>query len=332
MLALALLSFSAHAGQTSYFIYDESGHVIGEYDSSGNPIQEHVYLGDRPVAVVQGGSSAGGTVDYVTTDQLNTPRAITDSSQTVVWSWNSDPFGNGQPAGSITYNLRFPGQYYDSETGHGYNLNRDYDFGTGRYIESDPIGLSGGENTYVYVSSTPLSRRDKFGLAGGEEDDEVVREEPLEQILENADAKNLINELKQIDPDFSIARDSNAKITERDIQFLKDYLKALRDQVLCQVNKSPYVDPKSILGLSPAQTDALAEALGLIPKGLDPVNGQGSYVDPVTGQQRVLIHPNGSDPHAHVNNPAGERLDANGNVVDPNSPDAHLSIQPPPPG
>lgn len=166
---LALASSSVLATQpTSYYIYDESGHVIGEYDANGNPVQEHVYLGDRPVAVVQGGSSSGGTVDYVTTDQLNTPRVITDSSQTVMWSWNSDPFGNGNPTGSLPnsqpYNLRFPGQYYDQETGHNYNLFRDYDSAMGRYIESDPAGLQGGLNTYRYVSNNPVARSDKFGL------------------------------------------------------------------------------------------------------------------------------------------------------------------------
>jgi RHS repeat-associated protein len=146
----------------TYFIYDESGHVIGEYAADGTPIQEHVYLGDRPIAVVSGGSS--GTVDYVSTDHLGTPRVITDSSEAVVWSWNSDPFGNGSPSGPLTYNLRFPGQYYDAETGHNYNYYRDYDATTGRYTESDPIGLLGGVNTYAYVSGNPLRARDFYGL------------------------------------------------------------------------------------------------------------------------------------------------------------------------
>lgn len=159
-LVLALAATSAHAGQTSYFIYDESGHVIGEYDANGNPIQEHIYLGDKPVAVVQNNA----TLNYVTTDQLDTPRIITNSSQAVVWQWSSDPFGNGQPAGSLTYNLRFPGQYFDAETGHNYNYARDYDFTTGRYIESDPIGLRGGNNSYVYVNDNPLKFADIFGL------------------------------------------------------------------------------------------------------------------------------------------------------------------------
>ena len=162
---LALAAFAAHAAQTSYFIYDESGHVIGEYDANGNPIQEHIYLGDKPVAVVQSGNTA--TMDYVTTDQLDTPRIITDSGQNVVWQWNSDPYGNGQPTGSLTYNLRFPGQYYDAETAHNYNIFRDYDSGTGRYTESDPIGIRrglGGLNTYTYVRDNPLMLFDRLGL------------------------------------------------------------------------------------------------------------------------------------------------------------------------
>jgi RHS repeat-associated protein len=162
--ALSVISFCSNAGQTSYYIYDESGHVIGEYDQNGNPVQEHIYLGDRPVAVVTGGSSSSGTVDYVTTDQLNTPRDITDGSGAVIWSWNSDPFGNGQPiAPSFTYNLRFPGQYYDAETGKNYNYRRDYDPSTGRYIESDPIGLAAGTNTYLYVGGRPLDYIDPTG-------------------------------------------------------------------------------------------------------------------------------------------------------------------------
>ena len=159
---LALLSQVAYAGQTSYFIYDEAGHVIGEYDANGNPIQEHVYLGDRPVAVVQAGNA--NNIDYVATDQQNTPRVVTDAQQAVVWTWNRDPAGNGQPTGSITYNLRLPGQYSDAETGHHYNYYRDYDPATGRYAESDPSGLGGGINSYVYVKDNFATSTDPFGL------------------------------------------------------------------------------------------------------------------------------------------------------------------------
>ena len=49
----------------------------------------------------------------------------------------------------FTFNLRFPGQYFDEETGLHYNYFRDYDPKTGRYIESDPIGLDGGSHIFI---------------------------------------------------------------------------------------------------------------------------------------------------------------------------------------
>jgi RHS repeat-associated protein len=65
----------------------------------------------------------------------------------------------------VVYNLRFPGQYYDVETGLAYNYRRDYDPATGRYIESDPIGLDGGSSsTYIYVDDSPLVGVDPLGL------------------------------------------------------------------------------------------------------------------------------------------------------------------------
>jgi RHS repeat-associated protein len=57
-----------------------------------------------------------------------------------------------------------PGQYYDAETGTHYNYFRDYDPAIGRYIESDPIGLLGGVNTYAYVKNDPIKRIDPKGL------------------------------------------------------------------------------------------------------------------------------------------------------------------------
>jgi RHS repeat-associated protein len=65
---------------------------------------------------------------------------------------------------SFVYNLRFPGQYFDAETGLNYNYYRDYDPATGRYVESDPIGLAGGVNTYAYADEDPLGTADPFGL------------------------------------------------------------------------------------------------------------------------------------------------------------------------
>jgi RHS repeat-associated protein len=67
--------------------------------------------------------------------------------------------------GRFPYNLRFPGQYYQAETGLNQNVNRDYDPLTGKYIESDPTGLDGGINTYTYANANPIALSDMLGLA-----------------------------------------------------------------------------------------------------------------------------------------------------------------------
>ena len=150
----------ATANQTLYFSYDEAGQLVGEYDKDGNAVQETIYLGNLPVAVLK-----NNNVYYIHADHLNTPRAITDSNNAVVWTWHSDPFGTTQAEGKgFTYNLRFPGQYFDSETGTHYNYFRYYDPSTGRYITSDPIGMMGGLNTYTYVLNNPLRLIDMYGL------------------------------------------------------------------------------------------------------------------------------------------------------------------------
>jgi RHS repeat-associated protein len=110
---------------------------------------------------------------YVHADHLGTPRAITrPSDNAVVWEWKNDsPFGdnlaneNPSGAGQFTYNNRFPGQYYDQETGTHFNWMRDYDPATGRYVQSDPIGLAGGINTFSYALGRPLELIDPSGRA-----------------------------------------------------------------------------------------------------------------------------------------------------------------------
>lgn len=91
---------------------------------------------------------------------------------------------------------------------------------------------------------------------------------------------------------------------------------------------SPQIDPKDVGGKTADEIEKLAGEKGLQPKGPDPKGGRGAYADPVTGGQRILIHPgaNGGG-HAHVNNEKGERLDMQGNVVKPESPEAHLPLK-----
>ena len=81
------------------------------------------------------------------------------------WGFQSNPFGEQSPTASAGYvfNLRFPGQYADAESGLVHNGFRDYCAACGRYIQSDPIGLEGGLSTYGYVSSNPLTSFDLLG-------------------------------------------------------------------------------------------------------------------------------------------------------------------------
>jgi RHS repeat-associated protein len=157
---------------TTVLMYDESGHVIGEYDGSGNLIEETVWLGDIPVATLQPNGSGGINIFYIHSDHLNAPRKIAQPmTDTLVWRWDTDPFGTAAPnqnpsgLGTFSYNLRFPGQYYQAETGLNYNTARDYDPIAGRYLESDALGLIGGSYaTYVYVNNNPASKIDPRGL------------------------------------------------------------------------------------------------------------------------------------------------------------------------
>ncbi len=161
----------SNGSTTVYFMYDAAGHLIGEYDASGALIEETVWLNDTPVATLRP-DGVGVSLYYVHTDHLSTPRRISrPSDNAIVWRWDSDPFGtdaaNEDPDGdaaSFAYNLRFPGQYYDAESGLSYNYARDYDPVTGKYLESDPIGVKGGVNTYSYVLSDPINRIDPYGL------------------------------------------------------------------------------------------------------------------------------------------------------------------------
>lgn len=88
-----------------------------------------------------------------------------------------------------------------------------------------------------------------------------------------------------------------------------------------------HILPSEVIGKTPSQIGARASELGLEARGPDPAQGRGAYVDPGTGQQRILSHPNASPPHAHVNDPAGQRIDANSNVVPAESPAAHLPMR-----
>jgi len=154
--------FNLSSGTATLFFYDESGHLLIETNSTGAILRSNVWLEDRPIAFY---ATSFATPYYVHTDQHDSYRMLTNSTKAVSQMWHPDSFGNTPMSlSSGTPDIRLPGQYQDSITGHYYNYFRDYDPATGRYIESDPSGLLGGVNSYIYVNDNPNTYIDRLGL------------------------------------------------------------------------------------------------------------------------------------------------------------------------
>jgi RHS repeat-associated protein len=146
---------------TTLFHWDVAGNLIEESSATGASGSEYAWIHSVPLAQWQAGS---GPVTLLHTDHAGTPRIGTTPIGNVVWRWDSGAFGQQLPSGTVLLNLRFAGQFYDGETGFYQNRYRTYDETSGRYLESDPIGLAAGLNTYSYVGGNPLSYTDPSGL------------------------------------------------------------------------------------------------------------------------------------------------------------------------
>ena len=166
-------------GTGALWMYDDAGNMLAEYPLPTGIPKEMIWLGSTPVGVATNLPVSCPTppctaygVGYVWTDHLDTPRAITNSAGAPIWHWDSAPFGdtpanqNPNGLGTFVVNNRFPGQYSDSVTGLFQNGARVYDCAIGRYIQSDPINLHAGTNTYLYARGDPLGIADPTGLQG----------------------------------------------------------------------------------------------------------------------------------------------------------------------
>jgi RHS repeat-associated protein len=153
----------ATGSTTERYGYNEANQLLSEYGADN---RDYVWMDGIPVANVDI-SGATSTLAYITADQLGTPRAIANGTGTTEWQnvYQGNPWGELAPISSgYTYNLRFPGQYFDAETGLFYNGHRYYDSASGREAQSDPMGLRGGLNTYAYAANNPLRYFDPSGL------------------------------------------------------------------------------------------------------------------------------------------------------------------------
>lgn len=179
---------TTQAEQLGYaYVYDEQGSLIAEAGSGGaNSAGQasYIYLptanGPMPIAAIINGAAYA-----VHSDHLNTPRKLSNADGQPVWQWSYSAFGEDKPTiaknrfanlditpspgttsvSEVKFNLRYPGQYADEESGLFYNGFRTYIPSIGRYTQGDPIGLDGGWNRFGYVSGDPLGMFDDDGLA-----------------------------------------------------------------------------------------------------------------------------------------------------------------------
>jgi RHS repeat-associated protein len=140
------------------YVYAGQNQLLAERTASG--WTSYLWNGSEPVAMVR-----GTQIYYVHSDHLNRPEKVTNSARTIVWRANNFGFNRSVALDAIGgLNLGFPGQYWDAESGLWHNGYRDYDYTTGRYLQSDPIGLGGGANTFLYAAANPISVTDPTGL------------------------------------------------------------------------------------------------------------------------------------------------------------------------
>jgi len=199
--------------ETRVFHYDLFGHLIAETDRKGEIQAEYVYLEDHPLAMIcereiseregekgaalcfvsqaswgapfQEELSTEEVIHYFHADHLGTPQILSDQEGLIAWKATYKPFGEAEvnPNATVANNFRFPGQYFDKETGLHYNYHRYYEPGTGRYLTPDPshnvqprgtnipyllpsfLNTPQELNLYPYVLNNPLNLIDLNGLA-----------------------------------------------------------------------------------------------------------------------------------------------------------------------
>jgi RHS repeat-associated protein len=168
------------SGNTTIYHYDLEGNLIAESAPDGTLRRGYVYAGANRLAMIDGSNN----IFYYHNDHLGTPLAMTDAGGNDVWKAAYNPFGEAQidPSSTVTNNFRFPGQYYDEESGLHYNWHRYYDPRTGRYVTSDPLSLLFMQNNnsyliasifvllpnkllpYIYAENNPALKIDSEGL------------------------------------------------------------------------------------------------------------------------------------------------------------------------
>ena len=149
-----LASRTANAGPgqtTTLYVHDINNHIIAETSTAGTTLREYIWLDDLPVAVVDKVNTATPAVYWVHSDHLGRPARMTAANQTWAWDVIYEPFGAVSYSWSNpeTLDIRFPGQWFQLETGLAYNWHRHYDATIGRYLQADPLRIDDKEGATV---------------------------------------------------------------------------------------------------------------------------------------------------------------------------------------
>jgi RHS repeat-associated protein len=182
---------------TTHFVHDIFGNVLAETSgTAAGTVREYIWLPeteiaptreamsqvDRPLAVVNGVGTTGVAVWNVSVDHLNRPVLMTNSLKVAMWTAVWQPWGGAHSVtGTATLDTRFPGQWYQSETGLHYNWHRSYDPTVGRYTQPDPLGFVDGPSVYGYAKGKPQSLVDPTGLASEVQRCGVPKRRPVNQ-------------------------------------------------------------------------------------------------------------------------------------------------------
>jgi RHS repeat-associated protein len=290
-----------------------------------------------------------GRLYAIHTDHLNTPRRLTSQQGQVAWQWLISGFGEVRPttgergygqtvsgpsyAQAVKFDLRYPGQVFDEETGLSYNLHRYYDAATGRYMQADPIGLAGGWNRFGYVGGDPLSFLDPDGLQ--------VRQAPPVLTYSGGIAasrvQTLLSQIRQYNSSYSYqairpSAGPGSGYNNADIASLMGILRGYQNAQVCTrdgVSIGRFIAGQNgNVMLEPAGGSTVPYGrLGVDTHTLFPNGSNFQRLNP-NG------HPNNPTPHGHGHlmgtGPGragqGSSVDVNGNVVPANSGAAHWPI------
>ena len=300
-------------------------------------------------------------VEYYHTDAIGNVRAITDASGNVIERHDYQPYGEEWLPQGGTQPLRFTGKERDAETGLDYFGARYYGSKIGRFTTVDPLytwreNLVDPQrwNRYAYARNNPLRYVDPDGRAIDTIADvgfiawdvfDMGRSAYRGEGISGTQWLSLGGDIVGAAIPFATGvgaairagnRIDNALEAGRAAEHLIDAGQAAKRgeaitdpaRLLAErAGPTGHISPTEVMGRTPSQIDARAGELGLSPRGPNPAQGRGAYIDPQTGQQRILSHPNAQPPHAHVNSPTGQRVGPSGSTVPRSSPEAHLPIK-----